>query len=79
MDVAEAEARENLGDDVGLLVGKNRAVLVIVEIMAADVFGPLVPCHNEAGVEGRTDRGNVGVLTSENDVVNDQGVAADCS
>ena len=52
---------------------------MIVEVEAADVFGALVPGHNEAGVECRADRGNVGVLAGENDLVDDREEKRGCA
>ena len=50
---------------------QDRAVRGVVEVEAADVVGALVPGHDEAVVEGGTDRSDVVILTREQHVVDD--------
>ena len=51
--------------------GPDRAVRGVVEVEAAGVVGALVPCHDEAVVEGGADRSDVVILARERHVVDD--------
>ena len=70
-DVGNAEESQELVE-VAPLVDKERAIGLDLEVEAAEIRGDLVPGHIEPCVEGRTNGGDVVVVSGERDVVDDR-------